>query len=181
MNPTGRNVSSSVSWQGIRAPWVGTKNVWRLLHKLGLFNNLEILNAVQRMKPQEWTPKFAKNLYQKIAKESVYITNIAKCTQKDARHLPNSVYKEYLSLMMAELEWIQPRTVISFGNQVSSVLLQKSIVVSKYKQDDHEILTTPQGLRIKVYPSYYPVGQGSRNLKKAIKRIHDVLRKVASE
>ena len=30
MNPTGRNISSVKNWRGIRAPWLGTKNIWIL-------------------------------------------------------------------------------------------------------------------------------------------------------
>ena len=28
MNPTGRNVASTKEWKGMRAPWIGTKNIW---------------------------------------------------------------------------------------------------------------------------------------------------------
>ena len=30
MNPTGRNIASLKSWKGIKAPWIGTKNIWKL-------------------------------------------------------------------------------------------------------------------------------------------------------
>ena len=38
MNPTGKNIASSKDWKGIRAPWIGTKNVWDLFYSLGLLN-----------------------------------------------------------------------------------------------------------------------------------------------
>ena len=175
MNPTVKNVSAVYSWKGIRAPWIGTKNIWKLLNTLGLFNNTLLLNKIQSMRPEEWTWEFAENLYKDVVKESLYITNIAKCTQDDARHLPDSVYKEYLPLMIEELEYIKPKIVFALGNQVNSILLQRPISVSKYTTDEYEILTTPHGLDLRIYPSYYPIGQGSRNMSKAIKRITKVL------
>ena len=175
MNPTATNVAAKTSWRGLRAPWLGTKNVWRLLNKLKLFNNLELLNQINSMKPEEWSEEFCLILYEEIAKQSIYITNIAKCTQIDARHLADSVYREYLPLMRTELAAIKPKAIIALGNQVSSVLLQKPISVSKYAEDEFEFLKMSDDLSLKVYPTYYPVGQGMRNMLKSISRINRVL------
>jgi DNA polymerase len=175
MNPTARNVSSELNWNGIKAPWLGTKNVWRLLYKLGLLDNQEIVNQILAMRPEEWTIEFSENLYKEIAKKSIYITNIAKCTQENAKHLPDSVYKEYLPLMIEELSILKPKLVIALGNQVSSVLLQKPISVSKYINDEFENLELKDKGTIRVYPSYYPIGQGTPHMPKAIERINRIL------
>lgn len=175
MNPTSKNVSSSKDWKGLKAPWLGTKNVWKLLSKLGIFNNVDMLNEIIRMKPEEWTNDFALKLYTEIADQSVYVTNIAKCTQSDAKHLSNSVYKEYLPLMIEELSIIKPKKIIAMGNQVNSVILRKPISVSKYRNDEYEVLSINNDLQLKVFPSYYPIGQGMRNMPLAIERIRKVL------
>ncbi|MCA9375414.1 hypothetical protein KC622_03730, partial [Candidatus Dojkabacteria bacterium] len=140
MNPTARNVSASQDWDGIRAPWVGTKNVWKMFYQLGIFTNYEIVQKIEKIKPDEWTPDFAYDLYSEVAKESIYITNIAKCTQEDARHVKNDVYKDYRDLMLQELDEIQPEATFAFGNQVSSVLLGRNISVSNYTGESDEIL-----------------------------------------
>lgn len=175
MNPTAKNIASTPKWQGLKAPWLGTKNVWRLLCKLGLFNNTELIHQIDMLRPEEWTEDFANQVYRQVASESLYITNIAKCTQSDAKHLPDSIYKEYLPLMVEELSLIKPKVILSLGNQVSSVLLQKPISVSKYTNDEYEYLNLYDTIPLKVYPSYYPVGQGMRNMSKAIQRINKVL------
>jgi len=36
MNPTAKNISAGKDWKGLKAPWLGTKHVWRLLSTLGL-------------------------------------------------------------------------------------------------------------------------------------------------
>ncbi len=175
MNPTAKNIASTLTWQGLKAPWLGTKNVWKLLYKLKLFNNRKMLDQIEAMKPEEWTIEFAERLYDEIANESIYITNIAKCTQDDAKHLQDSIYKEYLPLMLEELALIKPKVVVTLGNQVSSVLLQKPISVSKYLNYEYEYLVLTDERKLKVYPSYYPVGQGMRNMPKAIERMKRIL------
>lgn len=175
MNPTAKNIASTLNWQGLKAPWLGTKNVWRLLYKLGLFNNYELIQGIETRRPEEWTEDFANEVYKQVSSESLYITNIAKCTQSDAKHLPDSIYKEYLPLMLEELSFIKPKVILALGNQVSSVLLQKPISVSKYANEEYEYLKLDDSTQLKVYPSYYPVGQGMRNMSKAIQRINKVL------
>lgn len=174
MNPTAKNVSANLGWNGIKAPWLGTKRVWKMLYDLKLFKNDEMISEILRMKPHEWDEDFSEKLYNEIASEEIYITNIAKCTQNDARALPDSLFREYLPSMLEELRLIKPKVIITLGNQVSSILLQKPISVSKYLNDEFENLRI-SNKEYRVYPTYYPVGQGARNLALAIKRINSVL------
>ena len=108
------------------------------------------------MKANERTETFAEKVYEEIASKKVYITNLAKCTQADARPLPDKVFKEYLVLTLEELATIQPKHIITLGNQVSSILLGKPIKVSEYKKNEYETLTI-KGKEYKVYPVFYPV------------------------
>ena len=169
MNPTGRNVASEPSWEGLRAPWIGTKQIWDIFYDLGLLDK-EIYKTIKRYKAEDWTTNFTNDVYSEIEKNSVYITNLAKCTQLDARPLKNSVFKYYLNLMFKEIKIVNPKKIISFGNQVSSILLGKNISVSNYTQDEKEIVNG-----YPIYPTYYPVGQGRRNMPLALERIHRVL------
>lgn len=36
MNPTKRNITSSKEWKGIKSPWIGTKNIWKLFFEIGI-------------------------------------------------------------------------------------------------------------------------------------------------
>ena len=40
-----------------------------------------------------WTVDFSKKVYENVTKHKYFITNLGKCTQVDARVIPNSVYK----------------------------------------------------------------------------------------
>jgi len=171
MNPTARNVSSKKSWKGIKAPWIGTKNVWNMFKQLDLINE-NIANKIKLKTPSDWTPEFAKEVYAEVKSKSIYITNLSKATQVDARPLSNKVFREYLDLFKKEIDILNPKVIITFGNQVSSVLLDKKMSLSKYRKK-FELLNINKK-SYKVFPVYYPVGQGIRNLgvaKEDIKQI----------
>ena len=164
MNPTARNISANKKWKGLKAPWLGTKNVWAMFFQLGLFK-VDFFSEINLKKPNDWDYKFAEKVYRQVQKNSIYITNLSKATQIDARPLKDEVFRKYLDLFIKELAMVKPKVVITFGNQVSSILLGKNIKVSEYRKK-YEIMNI-QGRSVKVFPVYYPVGQGTRNLKKA--------------
>jgi hypothetical protein len=173
MNPTAKNVSSNKSWGGIKAPWIGTKNVWNMFFQLGLLNE-EVIDEINAKKPNDWDYKFAEAIYKEIARRSIYITNLSKATQIDARPLPDKVFKEYLDIFKDEISIIQPKIIITFGNQVSSVLLDKNIKVGEYRKKFEELKI--KNKTYKVFPVYYPVGQGMRNIKIAKEDIGWILK-----
>lgn len=173
MNPTWRNISCVPWWTWIHAPRLGTKNIRKLLTAIWAISQTTFAH-IQKMKPTERTADFSLAVYTEIANNGVYISNLAKCTQTDARPLPDKVFKEYLDLIYEEIDYIKPQHIITFWNQVSSIVLQKKITVSAYTKNDHENLHSKKHT-YDIYPTFYPVGQGMRNLPKAIQRIQDIL------
>lgn len=174
MNPTGRNIASNLEWNGRKSPWIGTKNVWKLFYKINLLDE-EIYNEIQIKKADEWTEKFADKVYKNVEKYKYFITNLGKCTQEDARPIPDSVYLEYLELLHKEIDIIKPKKIIIFGNQVSSIFLEENINVSKCRKQKFikEIL----GQVYEVFPVFYPVGNGMRNIDKVIEDLKYIMRK----
>jgi DNA polymerase len=173
MNPTGKNIASSKLWCGIKAQWLGTKNIWKLFNSIDLLNN-DIYKQITKMKPDEWTCDFSTKLYENIHQNKIYITNLGKCTQIDAKPLSNKVFKEYLYLLEKEIDILKPKIIISFGNQVSSILLGKSISVSNCRKKYYNKIINEN--EYKVYPVFYPVGQGMRNINIAIDDIKEIMK-----
>ena len=165
MNPTARNITSSKEWRGLKAPWIGTKNVWGFFEKIGFIDE-EMLNTIKSMKGKEWTVEFADSVYKMIEDRGIYVTNLAKCTQVDARYLDDSVYKKYLKLFMREMEIVNPKVIVLFGNQVSSIVLGEKISVSQVRKKEFLL-----NKKFKCYPVYYPVGNGIFNMDKAVEDI----------
>lgn len=173
MNPTGRNIAASKLWDGIKCPWIGTKNVWDLFYRLGFVSD-DIYFKIKNIKGSEWTCSFAYDVYDDIKKHKVYITNLGKCTQVDARVLPDDVYYEYLDLLKKEIEIVNPKVIILFGNQVSSIVLGEKISVSRVRKK--EFVRKINNCEYKFYSVYYPVGNGSFNKDKAIEDIRWIIR-----
>lgn len=173
MNPTGKNIASDPNWKGRRSPWIGTKNIWKLFFKIGLLNQI-IYEEIQKRKPHEWDEKFADLVYKDVEKHKYFITNLGKCTQVDARVLPNSVYNKYLNLLFKEIEIINPKTIVSFGNQVSSIILNRNISVSQCRKQCFSKNISRKNYS--VYPVYYPIGNGMMNIDKAIEDLNYIIR-----
>lgn len=168
MNPTGRNIASIKEWLGRKSPWIGTKNIWKLFYDVGLVDD-SIYEEIRSKKPKDWDYEFADKVYEMVTNKKVFITNLGKCTQIDARPLSDEVLKKYLKLLYKEFEIIKPRVIITFGNQVSSIVLNKKISVSENRKVCHELVINNE--KYKVYAVYYPVGNGIFNIDKSIKDI----------
>lgn len=168
MNPTKRNIASSKDWKGLKSPWIGTKNIWNLFYDLKLFDD-DIYEKIRSIKGNEWSENFAEEVYANVKKHKYFITNLGKCTQIDARELPDNIYKEYLYLLEKEIEIINPKVVILFGNQVSSIVLNEKISVSQCRKKLFE--KDINGKRYNFYPVFYPVGNGRFNIGKSIEDI----------
>ncbi len=168
MNPTGRNIASSKEWKGLKSPWIGTKNIWDLFYKLNILD-IDIYNKIKSIKGNDWTEEFATEVYDNVKKYKYFITNLGKCTQIDARPLPDSVYKEYLNLLEKEIEIINPKVIVLFGNQVSSIVLNKKISVSQCRKKLFKKIINNK--EYNCYSVFYPVGNGRFNIDKSIEDI----------
>ena len=173
MNPTGRNIASSKDWKGLKAPWIGTKNIWDLFYEVNLLDK-NIYETIKSIKGSEWSVDFANEVYDDISKHKVFITNLGKCTQVDARPLPDNVYKKYLKLFFKELEIVNPKKIVLFGNQVSSIVLDKKISVSSVRKE--KFIKKINSKDYEFYSVYYPVGNGRFNIGKAIEDINYIIK-----
>ena len=117
MNPTGRNIAALKTWKGRRSPWLGTKNIWKLFHEINLLDK-DIYEEIINRKPKDWNESFSDLVYENVCKHRYFITNLGKCTQVDARPLPNSVFNEYLNLLYEEIRMLKPKMIFTFGNQL---------------------------------------------------------------
>lgn len=168
MNPTGRNIASEKSWKGRKSPWIGTKNIWDLFYAVG-FQDEKIYQKIKSIKGSEWTEEFADEVYSDVKKHKYFITNLGKCTQIDARPLPDKIYKEYLRLLEKEIEILDPKVIILFGNQVSSIVLGEKISVSSVRKKLFK--KNINGKEYDAYSIYYPIGNGRFNIDKSIEDI----------
>ncbi len=172
MNPTGRNIASNPLWEGPYYPWLGTKNIWDLFLAVHLIDQT-IYEEIKSKKGTEWTPSFLEKVYDNVKKHRVFITNLGKCTQIDARPLTNAYFQDYLPLLEKEIDFIRPKIIITLGNQVSSLFLGQTISVSKCRKMCFS--KTIKKSTYLCFPVYYPIGNGRFNIDKAIEDISYIL------
>ncbi len=175
MNPTMRNIAAEKSWIGPKHPWIGTKNIWTLFKKLDLLDE-DIFQEIRAKKGNEWDYDFANKVYDNVKKHKYFITNLGKCTQVDARPLPDSVFLEYKKYLEYEFNIIKPKVIILFGNQVSSIVLEEKISVSNVRKKEYRKVIN--GEEFIFYSVYYPIGNGSFNVDKAIEDIKWIQEKI---
>lgn len=173
VNPTAKNVATNKNWKGIKCQWLGLKQVWKFLTNACLFDE-NLNNQIQNMKPCDWTPKFCKQVYDEVAKRGLYITNLAKCTQEDARSLPDEVFRKYRPLFLEEMKLVNPKKIILFGNQVSSIVLNQKISVSNHRKQSVNLVVGNK--KYACFPVYYPVGNGFFNAPKAVEDLKYISR-----
>lgn len=121
------------------------------------------------MKSGDWTEEFCVEVYKEVKNNNLYITNLAKCTQEDARSLPDAVFKEYRDLFLEEMDIVKPNKIILFGNQISSIILNKKISMSEVRKTKMQLKT--KNNLFDCYCVYYPVGNGFFNTPKAIEDV----------
>jgi len=163
MNPTWKNPSSNKNWKWLKAPWIWTKNVWKMFFELWFIPE-DIYLDIKNKKANDWNYNFSEKIYNIVKNRSLYITNLSKATQIDDRPLKNNVFKEYMSLFEKELNLVNPKIIVSFWNQVSSILLNENIKVSETRKKYN--IKNIEDKQYKVFPLFYPVWQGMRNMIK---------------
>jgi len=173
MNPTKRNIATDKSWKGLKAQWLGTKQIWDFLSRCGLFSE-EMNNEIKEKRPKDWSPEFCEKVYNEVKKQGLWITNLAKCTQDDARPLPDKIFLKYKGLLKEELKLVDPQKILFFGNQVSSLMLDETITVSTARQKKFTLKIDNK--EYDSYAVYYPVGNGRFNQPKAIEDIKEIIK-----
>lgn len=172
MNPTGRNIASQPGWKGPFHPWLGTKQIWDLFFATNLIDE-DVYNKIKSLKGNEWTQEFCNEVYDNVKKNKIFITNLGKCTQIDARPLKDNYFIDYLPLLEKEIKIIKPKVIVLFGNQVSSIFLNQKISVSQTRKQYFEKVLSKQ--KYKCFPIFYPVGNGRFNIDKSIEDINYII------
>jgi len=164
INPTHVNSSSKKDWKGPRFPFIGTKAVWRIFHRAGMFDDT-LMKDIEITKT--WSLDFTNKVLEFFKSKSFYITNIVKWTGEDAT-LPNTEkIKLFLPILEKEIEIVQPEYIVTFGLIPFENLTGQKITLGEYYD---EIMKTKKlkyyektfgKTKTKIIPCYFPVGRGN--------------------
>lgn len=169
INPTHLNISSNKSWDGPRFPFIGTKAVWKVFHKAGMFDD-ELINKINAS--NSWSLTFTNKVLDFLKDKSFYLTNIVKWTGHDATLPDSKKIKLFMPILEKEIEIVQPQDIVTFG-----LIPFENITKQKIKLNDYysEAIQSKKlrffemqfgNFKTKIIPCYFPVGRG--NPKKAV-------------
>lgn len=169
INPTVRNISSDKTWKGPRFPFIGTKQVWRVFQKAGLFDEqlLAKINA-----DSDWSVEFTEQVLDFLKNKSFYFTNLVKWTGHDASLPDSGKIKLFLPVLEKEIEIVKPEYIVTFGLLPFENLVKRKIKLSDYYDN---VMQTKKvncfkinvgGIETNVVPCYFPIGRG--NPKRAV-------------
>ncbi len=169
INPTHVNISSDEKWQGPRFPFIGTKPIWRIFHKAGMFDDALI---EQINKGKSWSLEFTDKVLNSLKSKSFYFTNIVKWTGHDASLPDSAKIKLFLPILENEIEIVKPQYIVTFGLIPFENITKQKIKLSEYytKVMQDNIIRFVEmkfgDFQTKIIPCYFPIGRGSP--KKAV-------------
>jgi hypothetical protein len=173
INPTKRNISTNKTWDGLKAPWIGCANIWQLFADANLIDS-EVNKAIQLAK-SNWSKSFTIEVYHHVAIKGLYITNMVKWAGLDARLPEREKIKLYSPILIEELKILKPERIIAFG-QLTFEGIQQELGIKNtesFSNLNEQMLIQNKVFGIstsigQVVPCYFPVGQGIKNINKAI-------------
>jgi DNA polymerase len=177
INPTHLNISSDKEWSGPRFPFIGTKAVWRVFHRAGMFDD-RLMDYINNSK--SWSLDFTDEVLDFLKAKSFYLTNVVKWTGHDSTLPDSKKIKVFLPVLEREIELVQPKYIVTFGLIPFESLTKKKIKLNEYysKVMENKKLSFFEvqfgNFKTNVIPCYFPVGRG--NPKRAV----DILRLVDS-
>ncbi len=173
INPTHVNISSRKEWNGPRYPFIGTKAIWRIFDRAGLFDS-KLMSTIE--KTREWPVELAYKVLKHLDRKSFYFTNIVKWTGEDAT-LPDSRKTTlFLPILKKEIEIVRPKNIVTFGLIPFQKLVGEKIKLKEYYQKTIvKQFATPfeykidNNVKTRVFPCYFPIGRGEP--KKAVEML----------
>ena len=166
INPTHKNTSSDPDWTGPRFPFIGTKQVWRVFYKSGLFDS-SLLKIIEN---GDWTENFANDVLKFLQIKSFYLTNIVKSTGEDSSLPEAKKVNLFLPLLKKEIYLVQPEYIVTFGLIPFESLTGRKIKLGEYYKKFTKTgklqFYNIENEKAKIIPCYFPVGRG--NPKRAI-------------
>lgn len=162
INPTYRNITSNPDHRGIRIPFMGVSNFWRVLVESGYLPK----DLYRTTEKKCWEAGDIETVAAALKEARLYLTNLVKCCGADAS-LPNKErIKHQAGFLMEEVRIVEPKLIITFGLLPFQMLTGKMIKLSDHLDrarwgslDLYKSIPIG-GSSYEVFPTFFPVGRG---------------------
>lgn len=173
VNPTYRNLSSDPKYKGVRFPFIGVRQFWKVLADGGLIDEKVAHELPLR---EYWGGEHTEQIKQELIRNKLFLTNVVKCCYNHSAYPDRKAVKDQIKMLADEIRIVNPKRIVAFGGLVYKTLTGKNVKLSEYWNSrrtgkSREIVS---GLNIIVEPCYFPIGRG--NPKKSAEIIRKFLR-----
>jgi len=162
INPTYRNITSDPNHRGLRIPFMGVSNFWRVLVEAG-FLPREIYQTTEK---RLWNCTDIHTVANTLKEVGLYLTNLVKCCANDASPPSVEAVKHHTEILMEEIQIVEPKLIVAFGLLPFQALTGQSIRLSDHlnraRRGDLDFYETilNGSVAYKVFPTFFPVGRG---------------------
>ncbi len=174
INPTYRNLSSRPGYKGIRFPFIGVRQFWRVLADGGLINKKVAYGLPKR---SDWDTDHTRQIQKELIKNKFFLTNIVKCCYSHGKYPSREVIHDQLNILKEEVRLVNPKYIVAFGALVFKTLTGKNIKMSDYLRNfsvTRIVSEKISGLDVPVILCYFPIGRG--NPRESAKILREFLR-----
>lgn len=171
VNPTYRNLSSDPKYKGVRFPFIGVRQFWKVLADAGLIDRKVACGLPLR---KDWQEKYTEQIKGELVRNKLFLTNLVKCCYDHSVYPDGKVVKDQIKLLAEEIGVVSPKKIVAFGGLVYKTLTGKNTKLSdcldnSKTEKSKDILS---GLNIITEPCYFPIGRG--NPKKAAEILRNI-------
>ena len=128
INPTYRNITSDPNHRGLRIPFMGVSNFWRVLVESG-FLPKKIYSTTEK---GIWDQNDILTVANALKEAGLYLTNLVKCCSKDAAPPSVAAIKSHTQILKEEIWITDPKLIITFGLLPFQALVGRSIKLSAH-------------------------------------------------
>lgn len=162
INPTYRNLSSDPKYVGVRFPFIGVRQFWKVLADGGLIDK-KIANSLPPR--SKWKNEDTVKIQKALINNKLFLTNIVKCCYAHGAYPKKEVVRDQLKILKEEIKIVSPKKIIAFGTFAFKTLTGENIKLADCKNKSKTQTEKMSGLEIPTIPCYFPIGRG--NPKKA--------------
>ncbi len=157
INPTYRNVSTSPSWKGARFPFVGTKQLWKVLFKAGW-----LPGALWERIGEGWTEELSFSVLRWMVENGIWLTNVVKTAYSHSNIPGREEIREGMEMLANEVGILKPEFIISMGLVPFKAMTGLSPRLGDIYRD---VMAGNVGewefMGSMLLPCYFPVGRGN--------------------
>lgn len=129
INPTHTNISSAPEYRGLRFPFVGVRQFWRVLADGGLIGKKLAYGLPLK---RDWKFTDTEALVKELRRRHLFLTDAVKCCYPHSNYPPKKIFEYHKRFTAEEIRMVKPQRIIAFGSRTFQFLTGENIHLTQY-------------------------------------------------